>query len=42
MKNLIAIDASSILHPATNADDFAPTVLKLLRIQRKIYLFLTI
>ncbi|MDG0970371.1 MAG: aminotransferase [Porticoccaceae bacterium] len=38
MKNLPAIDASSILHPATNADDFARTGPKIIESGKGIYL----
>ena len=38
MKNLPAIDASSILHPATNADDFARTGSKIIESGKGIYL----
>ena len=38
MKNLTAIDANSILHPATNADDFARTGSKIIESGEGIYL----
>jgi len=38
MKNLTAIDASSILHPATNADDFARNGSKIIESGQGIYL----
>ena len=38
MKNLTATDASSILHPATNADDFARNGSKIIESGQGIYL----
>merc|ERR1712195_403184 len=38
MKDLTAIDASSILHPATNADDFARNGSKIIESGQGIYL----
>jgi len=38
MKTLNAIDASTILHPATNADDFARTGSRIIESGKGIYL----